>query len=60
MQLELASHQDLLLWAAELVHQNLREHGGALGRWLRGVCAEPSRIALCECSVAEDPRQNIK
>jgi hypothetical protein len=39
-QLQLASYPDMLLSAAELVHQKLREHGGELGCWLRGAFAE--------------------
>ena len=39
-QLQLASHPDMLLSAAELVHQKLREQGGELARWLRDTFAE--------------------
>ena len=39
-QLQLASHPDMLLSAAELVHQKLREQGGELARWLREAFAE--------------------
>ncbi len=39
-QLQLASHPDMLLSAAELVHQKLCEQGGELARWLRESFAE--------------------
>jgi hypothetical protein len=39
-QLQLASYPDMLLSAAELVHQKLREHDGELGCWLRGAFAK--------------------
>jgi formylglycine-generating enzyme required for sulfatase activity len=38
--LEPDSDADMLLSAAELVHQKLREHGGEFARWLRDTFAE--------------------
>jgi hypothetical protein len=45
-QLQLSSHPDMLLSAAESVHQKLRERGGELARWLRDTFAELQPDAL--------------